>query len=236
MAEAALMNRVEPEKASAPAFSTRVRSVDVVRGLVCVLMAIDHVRVYSGLPAGRPTPGIFLTRWVTHFVAPAFCFFAGTGGVSPRQAAQRHQCVAEIPGKPRPAARRARADPYPLPLVVQPKPHAVLARRRDLDARLVHGPPRTLRRHEAEDDRLDRRRHLVLQQVFALPPRAPGMSAIAPMWAFLYPSGAEAPLGVNVLYVIVPWIGVMMAGYGFRLFWGETRLRAIDSLSGSDWE
>jgi uncharacterized membrane protein len=43
-----------------------------------VLMAIDHVRVYSGLPAGGPTYGIFFTRWVTHFVAPAFVFLAGT--------------------------------------------------------------------------------------------------------------------------------------------------------------
>jgi uncharacterized membrane protein len=43
-----------------------------------ILMAIDHVRVYSGLPAGGPTPGIFLTRWVTHFCAPAFIFLAGT--------------------------------------------------------------------------------------------------------------------------------------------------------------
>src|SRR5438309_338010 len=43
-----------------------------------VLMAIDHVRVYSGLPAGGPTPGVFFTRWITHFVAPAFVFLAGT--------------------------------------------------------------------------------------------------------------------------------------------------------------
>ena len=42
-----------------------------------VLMAIDHVRVYSGLPAGGPTAGIFFTRWVTHFCAPAFAFLAG---------------------------------------------------------------------------------------------------------------------------------------------------------------
>ena len=41
-------------------------------------MAIDHVRVYSGLPAGGLTPGLFFTRWITHFVAPAFCFLAGT--------------------------------------------------------------------------------------------------------------------------------------------------------------
>src|SRR5262245_65810813 len=56
----------------------RVRSIDVMRGAVMVLMAIDHVRVYSGLPAGGPTVGIFFTRWVTHFCAPAFAFFAGT--------------------------------------------------------------------------------------------------------------------------------------------------------------
>jgi uncharacterized membrane protein len=41
-------------------------------------MAVDHVRVYSGVPAGGPTPGIFFTRWITHFCAPAFVFFAGT--------------------------------------------------------------------------------------------------------------------------------------------------------------
>src|SRR5579863_8315200 len=56
----------------------RVGSIDLVRGAVMVLMAIDHVRVYSGLPAGGSTPGIFFTRWVTHFCAPAFTFLAGT--------------------------------------------------------------------------------------------------------------------------------------------------------------
>ena len=63
----------------AVAGSSRITSLDVVRGLVMVLMAIDHVRVYSGQPAGGPTAGIFFTRWVTHFVAPGFAFFAGTG-------------------------------------------------------------------------------------------------------------------------------------------------------------
>jgi uncharacterized membrane protein len=56
----------------------RVASLDIGRGVVMILMAIDHVRVYSGLPAGGPTPGIFFTRWITHFVAPAFVFLAGT--------------------------------------------------------------------------------------------------------------------------------------------------------------
>ena len=53
-------------------------SLDIIRGAVMVLMAIDHVRVYSGVPAGGPALGIFFTRWITHFCAPAFVFFAGT--------------------------------------------------------------------------------------------------------------------------------------------------------------
>jgi len=63
---------------STPASTSRIASVDLIRGAVMVLMAIDHVRVYSGLPAGGPTPGIFFTRWITHFCAPAFIFLAGT--------------------------------------------------------------------------------------------------------------------------------------------------------------
>ena len=56
----------------------RIASVDLIRGAVMVLMAIDHVRVFSGVPAGGPTPGVFFTRWITHFCAPAFVFLAGT--------------------------------------------------------------------------------------------------------------------------------------------------------------
>jgi uncharacterized membrane protein len=55
----------------------RIRSIDIARGVAMVLMAIDHVRVFSGVPAGGVTADIFLTRWVTNFCAPAFVFFAG---------------------------------------------------------------------------------------------------------------------------------------------------------------
>lgn len=60
------------------AASARVGSLDIVRGIAMILMAIDHVRVYSGVPAGGPTFGVFFTRWITNFVAPAFVFLAGT--------------------------------------------------------------------------------------------------------------------------------------------------------------
>jgi uncharacterized membrane protein len=57
---------------------SRIESIDLIRGAVMILMAIDHVRVFSGVPAGGPTPAVFFTRWITHFCAPAFIFLAGT--------------------------------------------------------------------------------------------------------------------------------------------------------------
>src|SRR5580693_6864342 len=62
-----------------PSYTARISSIDLLRGMVMVLMAIDHVRVYSGIPPGGPDYGIFFTRWVTNFCAPAFVFLAGTG-------------------------------------------------------------------------------------------------------------------------------------------------------------
>ena len=65
-----------PTAVSGP--SSRIASLDIVRGVAMILMAIDHVRVYSGVPAGGPTFGVFFTRWITNFVAPTFVFLAGT--------------------------------------------------------------------------------------------------------------------------------------------------------------
>lgn len=56
---------------------SRIASIDLIRGAVMILMALDHARVFSGLPTGG-TIGLFITRWVTHFCAPAFIFLAGT--------------------------------------------------------------------------------------------------------------------------------------------------------------
>ena len=70
-----------PARAGVP----RVDALDVVRGLVMVVMALDHVRDYVSSVALDPVdltrtwPALFYTRWITHFCAPAFSFFAGTG-------------------------------------------------------------------------------------------------------------------------------------------------------------
>src|SRR5215471_8506290 len=69
---------VSANSIEAPKSSARVTSLDIVRGIAMILMAIDHVRVYSGVPPGGPTFGVFFTRWITNFVAPTFVFLAGT--------------------------------------------------------------------------------------------------------------------------------------------------------------
>ncbi|MCC7133271.1 MAG: DUF1624 domain-containing protein, partial [Gemmatimonadales bacterium] len=70
--------RSDAGPAASAASTERLPALDLLRGAVMLLMAIDHVRVYAGVPPGGPTLGLFLTRWVTHFCAPVFVFLAGT--------------------------------------------------------------------------------------------------------------------------------------------------------------
>jgi uncharacterized membrane protein len=66
-------------------FSTnRVQSIDLVRGVVMVIMALDHTRHFFYHNAASPLDLeatsylVFFTRWITHFCAPAFILLSGT--------------------------------------------------------------------------------------------------------------------------------------------------------------
>src|SRR3569832_92481 len=67
-----------------PGPKQRIASIDILRGLIMLLMAIDHTRDFflhntTGNPTNMATttPVIFFTRWITHYCAPNFVFLSG---------------------------------------------------------------------------------------------------------------------------------------------------------------
>jgi len=208
---------------AAPATGARIASIDLIRGAVMILMAIDHVRVFAGLPAGGPTAGIFYTRWITHFCAPAFVFLAGTSaflygrrhGDLPRHLLVRGAWLVLLELTFVRVAWTFNLDfmHYELAGVIW-----VIGWCMILLAGLVRLPPGAtgavgvviIAGHNLTDPYLG-------DLIPAL-----GDGRLGGLWKILYLGFFAGPIrlgpdGPNliVLYSIVPWIGVMAAGYAF---------------------
>ena len=73
----------------------RIISIDLVRGLVMIIMTLDHVRdlIHANPLSQSPTdmasttPALFMTRWITHLCAPTFVFLSGTSAFLSMQSA-----------------------------------------------------------------------------------------------------------------------------------------------------
>lgn len=196
----------------------RLTSIDIVRGIVMVLMAIDHVRVYAGVPAGGPSASLFFTRWVTHFCAPVFVFLAGTSAYLLMRRIEAGTSGAD----PRGAVARYLVTRGLLLVVLE----LTIIRASwtfgvDYSAFVLAGVIWMIGWCM-----------VLLAPLVWLPVWLVGALGIAIMagqdvfrslpvhWLsqLLYLGGeTQIPSGptVNVLYTILPWLGVMAAGYGF---------------------
>jgi uncharacterized membrane protein len=88
MLKVPLASVANPSMGTAPIpGASRVDSIDLLRGIVMVIMMLDHTRDFAHSGAllfdptdlSQTTTTLFLTRWITHFCAPVFVFLAGTG-------------------------------------------------------------------------------------------------------------------------------------------------------------
>ena len=194
-----------------------------------IIMAIDHVRAYSGIPAGSLSPAVFFGRWITHYCAPSFAFFAGTSAfLFFKKSGNKRALVRFLVSRGLLLVVLEMTvirffwtfnfdyANYMLAGVIWMLGWCMI-----LLAPFVWLRPATIGVIG-----------LVLifaQQVFHFVPEifpSTFQEPVRTIWGFFYPagsknavltgkSGLENILGVSILYVLIPWIGVMMAGYGF---------------------
>jgi uncharacterized membrane protein len=204
--------------------SRRVDAVDVLRGAVMVLMVLDHTRDYFGNATIDPTdlsqvsPALFLTRWVTHFCAPVFAFLAGTGAYLAGSRGQSRGALAAFL-----ASRGVWLifleltvvrlglffDPVGAPVILTVlwsigASFVVLAGLVYLPSRVVGALGVLLIATHGLSDGL-----------FSSSETSAGLRAAG---AVLLTRGfLPLPGGVNVVvgYPLLPWLGVVLAGYGF---------------------
>ena len=219
----------------ATAARTRVEAIDVVRGIVMILMALDHVRDFVGNTRISPTDlrsataALFFTRWITHLCAPSFFLLAGTGAYL----ARRGRSVRE-------QSRQLLLRGLWL-IVLEAVVLRCLAWQFNFDfkltmlvvlwalgwsmivlAALVHLPMRAI-------------------AAFALSTIAAhnlldGIRSAHPLWTVLHSPNfiLQTPdRTIFVAYPLLPWIGVMAAGYALGPVWEWSRDRRRHLLAGT---
>ena len=224
-----------PLKSGPYAHTVRARlgSIDLLRGLVMIVMVLDHTRDYvhvDGL-AGDPTnlatttAMLFLTRWVTHYCAPTFVFLAGVGaylqyarGMSTRDLSRflvtRGIWLIVLEAT---VIRVCTWFNFDYSFLINLQVIWTLGVSMIVLAALIHLPLRAIAAfgltlivvHNAFDG----------IRVPSWQPGLPAPSVGAKLWILLHQGGEFLPIFGNgspvmfVVYPLVPWVGVIAAGY-----------------------
>jgi uncharacterized membrane protein len=210
-------NRASPRPRAA---RPRLDSIDLLRGLIMVVMALDHTRDFFGSSAMNPRdvhdPALFLTRWVTHFCAPIFIFLAGLSAFLYGNRGRTRQEVSLFL-----FTRGAWLVLLELTVVLFGWTFSPAFNLFVLQviwaigwsmialAGLIYLPRVAL----AAFALVMIVGHNLLDGI-----KAEELQSFAPLWLLLHESGFFNPVsGIKVLalYPLVPWIGVMAAGYAF---------------------
>jgi uncharacterized membrane protein len=216
---------------------TRLNSIDFLRGLVMVVMALDHTRDFFAAGAFNPRdvtePALFLTRWITHFCAPTFIFLAGISAFlygTERKTSQVSRylftrgcwlVLIEFT-----VVRFGWTFSFKIDYLVIQVIFTIGASMIALAA-LVHLPRWAI----ATVGLALIAGHNLFDGI-----KAEQLGAAAPVWNLLHqPAALDLTHGFKliVLYPLIPWIGVMAAGYAlgplFRLK-RETRVRQLFAI------
>jgi uncharacterized membrane protein len=218
-------------------FGRRVDAVDMLRGLVMVFMLIDHTRDFAHVDAlkfdptnlARTTVPLFFTRWITHFCAPVFVFLAGTGaylqrirgrsdGELARYLVTRGLWLIVLEFT---VVRFGYAFNFDYAMVGMLQVIWVIGVSMIVLAALLRLPTPLVGALGVATIAL----HNLLDGVRVRPwagPASPPMPAVDKLWMVLHQpgpmpvAGSAGPIAL-VLYPVIPWVGVLLAGFTFGM-------------------
>ena len=198
----------------------RFSSIDALRGLVMVVMCLDHTREYFGDLRLNPedlattTPSLFYTRWVTHFCAPTFVFLAGVSAWMYGRSKTKSELSVFLLTRGLwllvleftiiHFAWFHAFGTYPFMFIVI----AAIGASMVAMAALVFLPVRAVAATGLG---------IVLFHNVLDPIVPEDFGAFSNLWIFLHEGGHIKQLFLNVGYPVLPWIGVMACGYSFGM-------------------
>lgn len=236
--------RVENPIHAEPITRARSESIDALRGFVMVLMALDHARDFFTTSGINPTDlafvsaPLFITRWLTHLCAPVFLFLAGVGAYLSSAKKSRSELQLFL-------VKRG------LWMILLELTLIRLGWQFDLNygltqlqvfwaigwsmiflAALIRLPTGVIAAIGAV---------LVLGHNALDGVKAADLGAWGPLWQILHEPGTlyqSDSTRIEVLYPLVPWLGVIALGYGFGEVWrlyADRRVRMAAVLGGTLW-